>query len=102
MAIERSFWTLWERREYQRRLHGVPEPFLWRPFSYVRDRRLGSLGQYVWHSRQIQGWTRDDEAIRLAQVSQSLPADAVVVEIGTFLGCSTVLLAGGRKIRGSG
>jgi predicted O-methyltransferase YrrM len=57
---------------------------------------------YVWYSRQIQGWTRDDEAIRLAQVSHSLPDNAVVVEIGAFLGCSTVLLAGGRKTRGSG
>jgi predicted O-methyltransferase YrrM len=93
--------AVWERREYQR-LHGGVEPLLWRPFSYVRDRRLGSVGQYVWHSRQIHGWTRDDEAIRLAQVSQSLPNNAIVVEIGAFLGCSTVLLAGGRKTRGSG
>jgi predicted O-methyltransferase YrrM len=31
-----------------------------------------------------------------------LPADAVVVEIGSFLGCSTILLAGGRKVAGSG
>jgi predicted O-methyltransferase YrrM len=56
----------------------------------------------VWHSRRIPGWTRDDEAVRLAEVSQSLPDNAVVVEIGAFLGCSTVLLAGGRKTRGSG
>lgn len=31
-----------------------------------------------------------------------MPDGAVIVEIGSFMGCSTVLLAGGRKLRGSG
>ena len=74
-----------------------------RPFTYLADRhRLGPLGRYVWFSRQVPGWTRGQEAIRLAQVSSSLPENAVVVEIGSFLGCSAILLAGGRKTSGSG
>jgi predicted O-methyltransferase YrrM len=53
-------------------------------------------------SRRIHGWTRGEEAIALAELSRSLPPDAVIIEIGAFLGSSTVLLAGPRKLRGSG
>ena len=90
-------------RHDRRSLYGKPIPLLMRPFSYLADRhRLGPLGRYVWFSRQVPGWTRGQEAIRLAQVSSSLPENAVVVEIGSFLGCSAILLAGGRKTSGSG
>jgi hypothetical protein len=57
---------------------------------------------YLSRSLEIPGWTRGDEAMALALASFGLPPDAVVVEIGSFLGGSAVLLAGGRKLRGSG
>ncbi len=64
--------------------------------------RWGPLGGYIWHSRRIPGWTRGQQAAALAQASASLPDGAVLVEIGSLLGCSAVLLAGGRRVRGSG
>jgi glycosyltransferase involved in cell wall biosynthesis/predicted O-methyltransferase YrrM len=64
--------------------------------------RYGSLGFYVWHSRRIIGWTRGLEAPALARASHELQGAPVIVEIGGFLGCSTVLLAGARKLRRSG
>lgn len=70
-------------------------------FLYYRA-RWGPLGKYLWFSRRIPGWTRGVEAVALAQVSAGLPDHAVVVEIGSFLGGGAVLLAGARKLRGSG
>ena len=67
-----------------------------------RRRRLGSLAPYIEKSKQIEGWARGDEASELAIVARRLPPDAVVVEIGSFLGSSAVLLAGARKLAGSG
>jgi len=66
------------------------------------NRRYGKLDRYIRLSGTIPGWTRGDEALELAWVSRKLAAAAVVVEIGAFLGCSTVLLAGGRQVAGSG
>jgi len=63
---------------------------------------MSDLQPYIDISRTIPGWTRDADAEELAQVSLALPMGAVIVEIGAFLGCSTVLLAGPRKLRGSG
>jgi predicted O-methyltransferase YrrM len=40
--------------------------------------------------------------VELARCAYSLEGDPVIVEIGSFLGCSTVLLAGARKLRGTG
>jgi predicted O-methyltransferase YrrM len=53
-------------------------------------------------SATIPGWTRGKEAQELLQISYSLPAGANVVEIGSFFGSSAILLAGPRRIRGSG
>lgn len=64
--------------------------------------RYGRLGPYIAIARTIPSWTRDEEAIELARASRALPTDAVIVELGSFLGCSTVLLAGGRRVAGSG
>ena len=61
-----------------------------------------SLGTYIAYSQTIPGWTRGREAVELARVCMSLPPKATVVEIGSFLGSGSVLLAGARKIRGSG
>ncbi len=87
----------------QRELFGDPCSPLAAPFLVLRDRlRLGPIGTYVGHSRRIPGWNRDAQAVELARISLALPDGAVVVENGCFLGCSTVLLAGPRVIKGSG
>lgn len=63
---------------------------------------MDDLKAYLQLSETIPGWTRDDEAMALALAAYQLPADAVIVEVGTFLGSGAVLLAGARKLRGSG
>jgi predicted O-methyltransferase YrrM len=60
------------------------------------------LEYYLRLSASVPGFARGEEARELARVSFSLPPNAVVVEIGSFLGSGTILLAGARKIRGSG
>ena len=67
-----------------------------------RRRNYGQFRPYVAASEAITGWARGPEAIELARVASSLPTDAVIVEIGSFLGSSAVLLAGGRMVAGSG
>jgi predicted O-methyltransferase YrrM len=44
----------------------------------------------------------EHESVALAQACYNLPEDAVILEIGSFVGKSAVLLAGARKLRGSG
>jgi predicted O-methyltransferase YrrM len=74
-----------------------------RALQLLHDRwRWGPLGTYIWLSRQVPGWTRGAEALTLADACASLRDDAVVVEIGAFLGSGTILLAGACKLRGSG
>ena len=53
-------------------------------------------------SEAIYGWTRGEEAAELARFSAAAPANAVIVEIGSFLGSGTVLLAAPRRAAGSG
>jgi predicted O-methyltransferase YrrM len=53
-------------------------------------------------SEEIFGWTRGDEAQELAKLSAEAPPNAVIVEIGSFLGSGTVLLAEPRRQAGSG
>ena len=64
--------------------------------------RYGGWGRYLAQARLIEGWTTPAELVELAKVSQALPNDPVIVEIGSFLGRSTVLFAGVRKLRGNG
>jgi Methyltransferase domain len=63
---------------------------------------MPTLQDYIQMSSMIPGWTRNEDAEELAHASFSLSRDAVIVEIGAFLGCCTVLLAGARCVRGSG
>jgi Methyltransferase domain/Glycosyl transferase family 2 len=63
---------------------------------------MDDLRTYIQISEAIPGWTRGEDAEEVARVSLSLGPDAVMVEIGAFLGSSTVLLAGPRRLRGSG
>jgi predicted O-methyltransferase YrrM len=64
--------------------------------------RHGSVGKYIWLSRRVPGFTPQVELAALARWSASLPADATIVEIGSFLGRSAITLAGARKTKGSG
>src|SRR5215471_625889 len=57
---------------------------------------------YLRLSEHVAGWTRGPEAAELMQATYNLPSDAVVIEIGSFLGSGSILLAGARKLRRSG
>jgi MMP 1-O-methyltransferase len=82
---------------------GKPYPLARFPWRFISDRwTMGDLGEYIARSRRIPSWTRGAEALALAQAAQALRTGAIIVEIGSFLGGSTVLLAGARKLRGSG
>ena len=63
---------------------------------------MATLHEYIQMSSMIPGWTRNEDAEELARASFSLSRDAIIVEIGAFLGCCTVLLAGARCVAGSG
>jgi hypothetical protein len=62
----------------------------------------GQFGPYLARTWSIPGWIGRYEGLALAQRCYELPGPAVVVEIGSFLGKSAVLLAGARKLRGCG
>ena len=64
--------------------------------------RYGPLGPYLARAFSIPGWLGPEEGLALADACYALMSGAVVVEIGSFLGKSAVLLAGARKRRGSG
>jgi hypothetical protein len=60
------------------------------------------LEEYIQLSEAVPGWCRGERAWGLALTSLLCPPDATIVEVGTFLGSSAILLAGPRKLRGSG
>jgi MMP 1-O-methyltransferase len=60
------------------------------------------MAAYQALSEKIPGWTRNVEASALAERAYALDGEAVIVEVGSFFGSSTVLLAGARKRKGSG
>lgn len=64
--------------------------------------KYGNLGKYLAYSCYIPGWVQEREAVALIEASYNLPSDPVIVEVGSFVGKSAVLLAGARKLRGSG
>ena len=63
---------------------------------------MRGLKKYLRLSEKRPGWTRGPEAEALANASFSLPENAVIVEIGSFFGSGTILLAGPRQLRRSG
>jgi MMP 1-O-methyltransferase len=63
---------------------------------------MPAVAEYLALSERLPGWTRNEEARELARISLSLGPGAVIVEVGSFFGSGTILLAGPRKIRGSG
>ena len=86
-----------------RDLYGLPDPIRSSWLGLAADLiQHGPAGRYLWESRRIQGWIRGAEAAALWQAGARLPGSPVIVEIGALLGCSTVLLAGTRKLEGRG
>jgi len=63
---------------------------------------MHGLEEYLKRSARIPGWTRNEEAAELSRISFSLPDGCIIVEVGSFLGSGTILLAGPRQMRGSG
>jgi predicted O-methyltransferase YrrM len=75
----------------------------WPPVArQVYRARYGPLGPYLAEAARVPGWLGRREAFALGEACAALPAGAVVVEIGSFLGRSTIVLAGARKRGGSG
>jgi hypothetical protein len=68
----------------------------------TKCRLAEKLELYLCLSETIPGWTRGEEARELLRISYSLSAGAIVVEIGSFFGAGAILLAGPRRICGSG
>ena len=91
------------QRRHRQNLYGDCAPWSRSQWVRLHDRlRWGRLGEYIWRSRRIRGWARGSEAVALAKASASLDGAPTIVEVGSFLGCSAVLLAGARKLKGSG
>jgi MMP 1-O-methyltransferase len=63
---------------------------------------IDSIDGVLTASATIPGWTSGEEARQVALASLGLPDRATIVEVGVFMGRSTVLLAGPRKLRSSG
>ena len=68
----------------------------------VKTEDPSRLDDYILLSEGIPGWTRGEEAREFARISFSLPPETCIVEIGSFFGAATILLAGPRRLRGSG
>ncbi len=64
--------------------------------------RYGPFGPYLAHGVSIPSWLGRQEGLALAATSYRLPSHAVIVEVGSFLGRSAIMLAGARKRRGTG
>ena len=63
---------------------------------------MHGLEEYLERSARVPGWTRNEEAAELSRITFSLSDGCVIVEVGSFLGSGTILLAGPRQMRGSG
>ena len=63
---------------------------------------LPVLHKYRRLAWRVPGWTDDQELVALARAGFVAPRGAVIVEVGTFFGRAAVVLAGARKLRGSG
>lgn len=64
--------------------------------------KYGQLAFYLNHAGNIPGFSSPEEAVALLEAARSLPKNAVIAEIGSFLGASAVVMAGARKSVGSG
>jgi predicted O-methyltransferase YrrM len=63
---------------------------------------LKSLDDVINAALNIPNWWLRQDAEELCRLSYFMPTDSIAVEVGSFLGAGTVLLAGPRKLRASG
>lgn len=88
-------------RNIKHRLAGLAHVFP--PLARLIYRlRYGKFGPRLADAIPIPSWLGSNESLVLAEACHDLPANATIVEIGSFLGKSAVVLAGARKMRGSG
>jgi predicted O-methyltransferase YrrM len=62
----------------------------------------GKFGRYLADAFPVPGWLGPAEGLALAEVCHERPGTATIVEIGSFLGKSAIVLAGARQLRGTG
>jgi predicted O-methyltransferase YrrM len=62
----------------------------------------GAMGPYLNRARRIPGWLGMAESIAVARAVLALPPDPTVLEVGSFLGRSTVVIGGALTVRGDG
>ena len=89
------------RQQLQKGLHSIGIVNLRGKASFIRKRgwRYRSISAYD----EIPGWLSEDEAITLFELAGSLPGHhSVVVEIGSWLGKSSLVIAKGLKKNGEG
>lgn len=60
------------------------------------------LWPYLRAALETPGWRFEADLMHLGRISRSLRKDAVIVEIGCLFGRTTIMLAGGRKVEGTG
>jgi len=70
--------------------------------SHIYRLRYGPFGPFLAHGFSIPSWLGRHEGLALASACFALPSNALVVEIGSFLGKSAIMLAGARKTCGNG
>ncbi len=63
-------------------------------FSTRQKIKLGSIGIFTW---KIQTHLTNEELLLLLSLSESLPNGATVVEIGSYIGASSLVIAKGLK-----
>ncbi len=71
---------------------------------YPLTLRLGfpTMKAYLYQAENIEGWVTAEELMKKAEYGYQLQNNAVIVEIGAFLGRSTVMVAGACKLKRSG
>jgi len=62
----------------------------------------GSKKAYLYLAQNIPGWVTTEELGEKWDYSFNLPSEPVIVEIGAFLGRSTVVTAGARRVKRNG
>ena len=76
-------------------LHAIP------PAARLMYRAAyGPFGPYLAYAWPIPGWLGRSEGLVLAQRCYELPTDAVIVEVGSFLGKSAVMFGGASQAAG--
>lgn len=63
---------------------------------------IDGISAIIAASAEIPGWTKGDDAREVALASHALGDHPTLVEVGVFMGRCSVLLAGPRRLRGSG